>query len=87
MTMLFANGYTDVTSLQGGFAAWKDAGYATIGGEPTLADNYSTMLAEMAAYNTVKAEDLLVELAEDTPPFLLDVRSIEEVQENGHSSR
>jgi rhodanese-related sulfurtransferase len=84
MTMLFANGYTDVTSLQGGFAAWKDSGYATVGGEPTLADNYSAMLAEMAGYNTVKAEDLLVELAEDTPPFLLDVRSTEEVQENGH---
>jgi rhodanese-related sulfurtransferase len=84
MTMLFANGYTDVSSLQGGFAAWKDAGYATLGGEPTLADNYSTMLAEMAGYNTVKAEDLLVELAEDTPPFLLDVRSTEEVQTNGH---
>ncbi len=84
MTMLFANGYTDVTSLQGGFAAWKDAGYAIVGGVPTLADNYSTMLAQMAAYNTIKAEDLLVELAEDTPPFLLDVRSTEEVQENGH---
>lgn len=84
MTMLFANGYTDVSSLQGGFAAWKDAGYATLGGEPTLADNYSTMLSEMAGYNTVKAEDLLVELAEDTPPFLLDVRSTEEVQTNGH---
>jgi rhodanese-related sulfurtransferase len=84
MTMLFANGYTDVTSLLGGFAAWKDASYATVGGEPTLADNYNTMLAEMTGYNTVKAEDLLVELAEDTPPFLLDVRSTEEVQENGH---
>ena len=84
MTMLFANGYTDVTSLQGGFAAWKDAGYATVGGEPTLADNYSTMLADMAAYNTIKAEDLLVELAEDTPPFLLDVRSAAELEENGH---
>ena len=84
MTMLFANGYTDVTSLQGGFGAWKDAGYATVGGEPTLADNYSTMLAEMSGYNTVKAEDLLVELAEDTPPFLLDVRSAAELEENGH---
>ena len=84
MTMLFAYGYTDVTSLQGGFAAWKDAGYATVGGVPTLMDNYSAMLASMPGYNTVKAEDLLVELAEDTPPFLLDVRSVEEVQENGH---
>ena len=84
MTMLFAYGYTDVTSLQGGFAAWKEAGYATVGGQPTLADGYNAMLASMTGYNTVKAEDLLVELAEDTPPYLLDVRSVEEVQENGH---
>jgi len=84
MTMLLAYGYNDVTSLQGGFAAWKEAGYATVGGQPTLADNYSTMLAEMTGYNTIKAEDLMVELAEDNPPYLLDVRSVEEVQENGH---
>jgi len=84
MTMLFAYGYTDVTSLQGGFAAWKDAGYATVGGQPTLKDNYSAMLASMTGYNTVKADGLMVELAEDTPPFLLDVRSVEEVTEQGH---
>ena len=42
------------------------------------------VLANMTGYNTVKADALLVELAEDKPPFLLDVRSVEEVQENGH---
>jgi rhodanese-related sulfurtransferase len=84
MTMLFAYGYSDVTSLQGGFTAWKEAGYATLGGEPTLADTYSAMLASMKGYNAVKADALLVELAEDKPPFLLDVRSPEEVQEGGH---
>jgi len=84
MTMLFAYGYTDVTSLQGGFAAWKEAGYATVGGQPTLVDGYNAMLASMTGYNTIKADDLLVELAEDTPPFLLDVRSAEELEENGH---
>jgi len=84
MTMLFAYGYNDVTSLQGGFGSWKEAGYATVGGVPTLADNYKVMLANMAGYNTVKADGLLIELAEDTPPFLLDVRSAEELQENGH---
>jgi rhodanese-related sulfurtransferase len=84
MTMLFAYGYTDVTSLQGGFAAWKEAGYASLGGEPSLADTYGAMLASMAGYNAVKADALLVELAEDKPPFLLDVRSAEEVQEGGH---
>ena len=84
MTMLYAYGYTDVTSLQGGFTAWKEAGYATIGGEPSLADTYGAMLTDMAGYNAVKADALLVELAEDKPPFLLDVRSAEELQESGH---
>ena len=84
MTMLFAYGYNNVTSLQGGYAAWKDAGYATIGGIPTLADNYQAMLDTMTGYNTIKADDLLVALAEDNPPFLLDVRSAEEVEQNGH---
>ena len=84
MTMLFANGYNDVVSLQGGFTAWKEAGYATLGGEPTLAETYSSMLASMTGYNAIKADALLVEMAEDKPPFLLDVRSAEEVQENGH---
>ena len=84
MTILFAYGYTDVVSLKGGFGTWKEAGYATVGGLPTLADNYNVMLSNMTGYNTIKADGLLVELAEDTPPFLLDVRSTEEVQENGH---
>ena len=42
------------------------------------------MLGNMVAYNTIKAEDLLVEMAADTPPFILDVRSVEEVTEQGH---
>ena len=84
MTMLLANGYTDVVSLQGGFGAWKDAGYATVGGVPTLADNFRVMLETMTGFNAVKADDLLIELTEDNPPFLLDVRSVEEVQESGH---
>jgi len=84
MTMLFAYGYEDVTSLKGGFGGWKEAGYATVGGVPTLADNYSAMLSSMSGYNTIKADGLLVELAEDQPPFLLDVRSAAELEENGH---
>ena len=84
MTILFANGYSDVTSLQGGFGGWASAGYPTVGGVPTLTSNYNRMLGSMVGYNTVKAEDLLVELAEDKPPFLLDVRSAAELEENGH---
>ena len=84
MTILFANGYSDVTSLQGGFGGWASAGYPTVGGVPTLTSNYNRMLGSMVGYNAVKPEDLLVELAEDKPPFLLDVRSAEELQEKGH---
>ena len=63
MTILFANGYSDVTSLQGGFGGWALAGYPTVGGVPTLTSNYNRMLGSMVGYsNTVKAEDLLVEL-------------------------
>ncbi len=84
MTILFAYGYDDVTSLSGGYGGWANAGYATVGGVPTLAQNYNTMLNNMVGYNTAKADALLVELAEDTPPFLLDVRSAAELEEQGH---
>ena len=84
MTMLLANGYADVTSLKGGFGPWKEAGFATLGGVATLKDNYSTMLANMEGYNTVKPDALLVEMIEDTPPFILDVRSAAELEEQGH---
>ena len=84
MTMLLSYGYEDVSSLKGGFGSWVGAGYTTVGGVPTLTQNYSTMLAEMVGYNTIKADALLVEMLEDTPPFLLDVRSTAELEEQGH---
>lgn len=53
---------------------------------PELLDGvYASMLASMTGYNTVKTADaLLVEMAEDTPPFILDVRTLDEVTESGH---
>ena len=39
----------------------------------------------MTAYNTIKADALLVEMAEDTPPFLLDVRTAAELEESDTS--
>jgi rhodanese-related sulfurtransferase len=84
MTMLFAYGYQDVTSLQGGYGAWVSADYPTVGGVPTLTSNYNRMLGDMVSYNTIKTEDLLAEKESDTPPFVLDVRSVEEVTEQGH---
>ena len=45
---------------------------------------FASMLADMQGYNTIKADDLLVEMTEDTPPFILDVRTVDEVTEQGH---
>ena len=45
---------------------------------------YSTMLETMVAYNTIKADALLEAMATDQPPFLLDVRTAGEVEENAH---
>jgi rhodanese-related sulfurtransferase len=84
MTMLLSYGYEDVNSLKGGYGGWVGAGYASVGGVPTLAQNYNVMLTNMVGYNTIKADALLVEMVEDTPPFILDVRSVEEVTEQGH---
>jgi rhodanese-related sulfurtransferase len=84
MTMLLAYGYKNVNSLKGGYGAWVTAGYATVGGVPTLAQNYATMLADMKGYNTIKADELLLEMTEDAPPFILDVRSTAELEEQGH---
>ena len=85
MTMLFAYGYNDVTSLTGGFGGWVDAGYPVAGGAGALDFNYSAMLESMVAYNTVGSADvLLAEMIEDQPPFVLDVRSAEEVADSGY---
>jgi len=85
MKIMWSLGYTNVSSLKGGFGGWADAGYATVEYvAPDFAAGYETMLANMAGYNTVKADGLLVEMAEDTPPFLLDVRTTGELVENGH---
>lgn len=85
MTMMFAYGYQDVTSLIGGFSGWVDAGYSVEGASASLDDTYSAMLETMVAYNTVKSADvLLTEMIEDQPPFVLDVRSLDEVEGSGH---
>jgi rhodanese-related sulfurtransferase len=91
MTILGAYGYNDVKSLKGGYGGWADAGFPTVGGTvqetseaPAFEANFTNMLAGMEGYNTVKADGLMAELIEDTPPFLLDVRSVAELEENGY---
>jgi rhodanese-related sulfurtransferase len=87
LTILGTYGYSDVKSLKGGFGGWADAGYPVVGGvtiEDKLDEAYSAMLETMEAYNTIKADGLVEAMTEDTPPFLLDVRTTEEVAEQGH---
>ncbi len=85
MAILWTYGYTNVSSLKGGFGGWTEAEYAAVEyAAPDFATPYADMLANMAGYNTVKADGLLVEMAEDQPPFLLDVRTTPELEENGH---
>ena len=88
MTMLWSYGYTDVRSLSGGFSGWKAAGLPTVGGvaakDAPLDAGFTSLLSNMQAYNTIQMDALNEKLAEDQPPFLLDVRTTEEVETNGH---
>ena len=87
--ILGANGYANVLSLKGGFGGWVGAGFPYAGGQPAESAtnaNFQAMLETMAGYNTVRADGLLVELLEDEPPFLLDVRTLGELEEKGHIS-
>ena len=88
LTILGSYGYQNINSLKGGFGAWAEAGYPVLGGTAAPADtwnsNFQAMLESMDHYNIIKAEGLMEELISDTPPFLLDVRTTAEVEENGH---
>ena len=85
MAMLLNYGYADVTSLSGGFGGWVTAGFPVAGGAGPLDANYAAMLESMVGYNTVKtADELLLEMAEDSPPFVLDVRSVAELEDGGY---
>ena len=87
MTMLWANGFTDVRSLKGGYGGWVAAGYPTVGAPVSataMDEAFATFLADMEGYNTIGLEDLNIALGEDPPPFILDVRSPNEIEENGY---
>ncbi|MCA9990334.1 MAG: hypothetical protein H6666_06850 [Ardenticatenaceae bacterium] len=88
MSILWSYGYTDVRSMKGGFAEWSAAGYPVIGAPeaaaPDLDTAFNTFLAGMEAYNTIGLDDFNLMLAEDPPPFVLDVREVSEVEEKGH---
>jgi rhodanese-related sulfurtransferase len=84
LAMLGANGYANVSSLKGGFGGWVAAGYPVAGAKAVFAVNYQMMLETMEGYNTIKADGLMEQMVTDEPPFLLDVRTTAEVEEQGH---
>ncbi len=45
---------------------------------------YSRLLSEMDAYNTIFTDELAEFLGSDTPPYLIDVRTLVEVEQYGH---
>ena len=89
MTIMQTYGYSDVTSLKGGFAAWAEAGYPVEGVKETdvtvlLDEAYTEFLANMVKYNTTSLDALNLALGEEPPPYVLDVRQPEEPAEKGH---
>ncbi len=97
MAALQMLGYSDVRNLGGGLGAWKKAELPVATGKP--ADPVAgeapkvneAMFAKLDAFlsglpegfATIKAADLNVALA-DKPPFVLDVRSAEELTTDGY---
>jgi rhodanese-related sulfurtransferase len=84
MTMLWSYGYTDVKSLKGGFGGWAGADYPVTGGVAKIDKAFQFLLDNMEKYNTITMDPLNEALAEDQPPFLLDVRTAPELEERGH---
>jgi rhodanese-related sulfurtransferase len=84
MAIMWAYGYEDVRSLKGGFGGWAGEGYPISGGMSALDAAYNEFLANMVKYNTMGLDALNEQLAEDPPPFVLDVRQPEELEEKGH---
>lgn len=96
---LAALGYTDVKVMQGGgFGGWVEAGLPVVEGlpedapvlnafepEPAAVEAVTAMLATLPpGWAQVKAEDLNAEIADGAEIVFLDVRSAEEVAENGY---
>ncbi|MGB2965612.1 MAG: rhodanese-like domain-containing protein [Anaerolineales bacterium] len=58
---------------------------APVAAGPEVLDGiFASMLANMTKYNTIQGDGLLEEMAADVPPFILDVRTLDEVTESGH---
>ncbi len=53
-------------------------------GPEILDEEFDAMLSGMERYHTIQADGLLEEMAADSPPFILDVRTQAEVEESGY---
>ncbi len=91
-------GYSDVVNINGGLNAWIKSEFPVEKGAPTAPtagtapevdparlaalDNYLSNLPE--GFGAIKSPDFNIELTAGTVPFILDVRSQEEWDANGH---
>ncbi len=97
MTALQILGFTNVRNMAGGMDAWIAGGYDVAAApppeptpgqaapiDPALVQAVDAYLQSVLpeGWGIVRAEDLALELLE-TPPFLLDVREVQEVETNG----
>jgi rhodanese-related sulfurtransferase len=92
-------GWTDVRNLNGGINAWIAAELPLVTGDlPAAPESGDTPEVDQVRlkglqtflsglpdnFYTVRPPDLNMELGEETAPFLLDVRTPEEVADNGY---
>jgi rhodanese-related sulfurtransferase len=75
-------GYTHVRNLSGGAGAWTAAGFPLVGAveaEESAFDLNAYLTSYVSelpgSFNAVRVDDLAAELASDTPPMLVDVRT------------
>ena len=82
---LYMLGYTNVSNLGGGIGAWKTAGLPVAGWVDWAAvtGEFVTSLPADQGFYSISAAPLNQLLAE-TPPFLVDVREITEVEASGY---
>jgi rhodanese-related sulfurtransferase len=99
MTSLQILGYTDVRSMGGGINAWNAEEFFTTTDEftveagtapdvaPELVKAVDAQLSALPSnWGGVKAEDLNVELIDNPPDFIIDVRKTNEWAANGYIS-